>query len=256
MPFTPSHVAAAIPFRRTRLDFVAVAIGCMAPDFEYFLRLKAVGGYGHTLPGFFGFDLPVSLLALWLFHAFAKEPLYAWLPVNVRERIQLGPTGFPAENMAQYLMICISILIGWSTHLLWDSFTHPFYWPYQHWTILRRTVELPVYGPMEYVRVLQHASTFAGAVVLLISFIRWYRKTAPVPPLSRCGQRRNSRAVLVLVCALAAGAAILRIMHGYSAPLHFGTERKLFIRAVITTITIFWAEVVLYGAFRSRLRTE
>ena len=39
MPFTLSHAAAALPFRRTRLIKSALVIGCFAPDFEYFIPL-------------------------------------------------------------------------------------------------------------------------------------------------------------------------------------------------------------------------
>jgi hypothetical protein len=67
MPFTLSHPAAAIPFLRTRLVPSALVIGCMVPDFEYFLRFAPEGGFGHSLPGVFVFDLPVAFIALWLF---------------------------------------------------------------------------------------------------------------------------------------------------------------------------------------------
>jgi hypothetical protein len=38
MPFTLSHAAAALLFRRTRLVLSAVVVGCCAPDFVYFLE--------------------------------------------------------------------------------------------------------------------------------------------------------------------------------------------------------------------------
>src|SRR5215207_10039344 len=39
MPFTPSHMAAALPFVRTPLIPSAIAIGTMAPDVPYFVPL-------------------------------------------------------------------------------------------------------------------------------------------------------------------------------------------------------------------------
>ena len=91
MPFTLSHAAAALPFRRTRLIMSAVVVGCLAPDFEYFIPFAHHGGYGHTLAGAFEFDLPLGLAVLWLFHRYAKEPLAACLPEGARERIASQP---------------------------------------------------------------------------------------------------------------------------------------------------------------------
>lgn len=98
VPFTLSQAAAALPFRHTRLIWSAVVVGCFAPDFEYFLRLAPKGGFGHTLLGMFVLDLPVALLVVWLFHRFAKEPLYVWLPDGVRQRVELGPNTLPLRS--------------------------------------------------------------------------------------------------------------------------------------------------------------
>jgi hypothetical protein len=128
MPFTISHAAAAIPFQRTRLIPPALVIGCMVPDFEYFLRFSPGGGFGHRLPGIFFLDLPLALVTLWLFHVYAKEPLYTWLPQSVRRRIRLGPASLPVGNLAGFTLVVFSILIGIATHILWDSFTHRNLW--------------------------------------------------------------------------------------------------------------------------------
>ena len=64
MPFTVSHAAAALPFRRARLVTSALVVGTMAPDFEYFLPLKTHDTFGHTFPGILVLTLPVALLVL------------------------------------------------------------------------------------------------------------------------------------------------------------------------------------------------
>src|SRR6185437_3635129 len=120
MPFTPAHAAAVIPFQRTRLIPSALVIGCFSPDFEYFLRLAPKGGFGHTLAGLFLFDLPVSLLVLWLFHAYAKEPILTWLPAGVHRRLPSSTALSSMRNACGIALISISILIGAATHLLWD----------------------------------------------------------------------------------------------------------------------------------------
>ena len=258
MPFTLSHPAAAIPFLRTRLVPSALVIGCMVPDFMYFIRLSPQGKLGHTLPGVFIFDLPVAFIALWLFHAYAKGPLYAWLPESVRRRIQPGPAGLEVGSFAQFLLLAASILVGVATHILWDSFTHQGFWPYRHWQFLHRMVPIPGIGQIECRRVIQHASTIFGAIVLLLWFRHWYRKTEPKWPDSAEKTGGNRRAALVAICAVALAAAILR---GFLIPLaigssHFQPNKTQFERAVIAAISVFWLGVVVYGAVKARAQNE
>src|SRR5271165_5815984 len=87
VPFTLSHAAAALPFRRARLVPSALVIGTFAPDLEYFIRLVPGGGWGHTIAGAFGMDLPLGLVCLWLFHRWVKIPLAYLLPDSVRGRL-------------------------------------------------------------------------------------------------------------------------------------------------------------------------
>lgn len=242
-----------IPFLRTRLIASALVIGCMAPDFEYFIRLNGGTGYGHTLVGVFAFDLPISLIVLGLFHVFAKEPLYSWLPADVRQRIELGPSAFPARSAAEFVLVVLSLLIGTATHIGWDSFTHRDFWAYQHWQFLHRTVELPVYGPLEYLRVIQHVSTIVGAAVLIVWFRKWYRTTAPIQPITAMQLRSNGRVVLSIVCVVALAAAIAQGYTHYGIPMDVDTSRDFLAMFVERAITVFWIGVVVYGAFRGRL---
>jgi hypothetical protein len=258
MPFTLSHPAAAIPFLRTRLDPSALVIGCMAPDFEYFLHFAPEGGFGHTLAGVFAFDLPAAFIVLWLFHVYAKDPLYTWLPASVRRRIRLGPAALQVRNIAQFALVLLSILIGVATHILWDSFTHPDFWPYQHWQFLHRTVQLPVYGSMEYLRVIQHGSTVLGAAVLLLWFWSWFRRTVPMQPETATYPRENHRVALLVICIAALIAAVLRGLDlpEFGFPEDNPGRKELLARAVITAIDFFWLGVLVYGAFRARARNK
>jgi hypothetical protein len=259
MPFTLSHPAAAIPFLRTRLDPSALVIGCMAPDFEFFLHFAPEGGFGHTLAGVFLLDLPVAFIVLWLFHVYAKDPLYTWLPESVRRRIRLGAAALPVRNIAQFALVLLAILIGIATHILWDSFTHQNFWPYQHWQFLHRTVEFPVYGSMEYLRVIQHGSTVLGAVALELWFWSWFLRTAPMEPETAPYPPKNHRGALFVICIAALIAAVLRVVVSLEpGSPHYDTGKKeLLARGVITAIDIFWLGVVTYGAWtRARRRNK
>jgi hypothetical protein len=258
MPFTLSHPAAAIPFLRTRLVPSALVIGCMAPDFEYFLHFAPEGRYGHTLPGVFRLDLPIAFIVLWLFHAYAKEPLYLWLPESVQRRIRLGPATLPIRNVAQFALVLLSILVGIATHILWDSLTHRDFWPYHHWRFLHRIVHLPGYGPMEYLRVMQHGSTVLGAVALVLWIWHWFRSTAPVQAETARSPRESHRIALVVISALALIAAVLRgtVLPDPDSPYYDTGRKELLARAVITAIDVFWLGVVAYGVFRARGRNQ
>jgi hypothetical protein len=256
MPFTLSHPAAVIPFLRTRLVPSALVIGSMAPDFEYFALFSPRGGFGHTLPGVFVFDLPAAIVVLWLYHAYAKEPLYTWLPESVRRRIQLGPATLPVKNLAQFALVVLSILIGIATHLLWDSFTHPKFWPYRHWQFLHRTVLVPGFGPLQYVRVIQHASTICGALLILLWFRHWFRKTAPTQPDAARYPRKNRRAALLVICIVALIAPVLLafLEPEFGNPQHITAHRFFFERCVIMAINVFCIGVVVYGAATTGVR--
>ena len=256
MPFTLSHPAAAIPFLRTRLVPSALVIGCMVPDFEYFLRISPKGGFGHTLPGVFLFDLPVGFMALWLFHVYVKESIHTWLPESVQRRIQLGSPALPARNIAQLGLVLLSILVGVATHILWDSLTHRGFWLYKHWQFLHRTIQLPDDFQLEYLRVLQHTSTVVGAVVLLLWFRGWFRRAAPVQPVAAPYAQKNPRRALYVICIVALITAVLRalVVSGFSTPDSISGDKYVFERAVITAITTFWAGVVVYGVLRARAR--
>lgn len=255
MPFTLAHAAAALPFRRTKLIASAVVVGCFAPDFEYFIRLAPKGGFGHTLPGLFALDLPLGLAVYWLFHRYAKEPLWAWLPEDARQRVKLDPRMAPLRGAAQSALVSLSILVGAATHILWDSFTHPASWPYQHWHFLSDTVRLPIAGSVQNYKLLQHASTALGLLVLLIWFVRQPR-VAPTRPRLVRDRRMNERLVFLFASAVALAAGALRAFVGMGAAS--GLHRiQIFIgEAAVTTISVFWLELLVYGFLRERARSR
>jgi hypothetical protein len=219
MPFTLSHAAAALPFRRARLETSALVTGCFAPDFPYFLFFIHHGFFGHTLPGIFIFDLPVSLIALWLFHSYIKQPLSMLLPKGFRARLRSRENGFSFWPPPRLALIAISILIGSGTHILWDSFTHTFYWPYRHWSFLREMVHVPIAGDMGMYKVLQYVSTVFGIVVLAVWVWFWYRATRPVElPAEEPYTPAQIRVITIVTPAVALCGGILRAYMNFGVP--------------------------------------
>jgi uncharacterized protein DUF4184 len=250
MPFTLAHGAAALPFRRTRLEFSALLTGCFTPDFMYFLRLAPRGHFGHTLPGLFVFDLPAGLAALFLFHAYAEQPLAVFLPAGIRARLTPRAGRFAFGPPARFALIAFSILIGAATHILWDSFTHRDYWPALHWSFLRRRVQAPLAGPIPIYKLLQHGSTVVGLAILAIWVFLWYRSTQPASEPPAHSYSASQRFVILVTVPLVAGVAALgRAFLGVGAPTGHAKAVPFFVDAGISAVTFFAIGILLCGVF-------
>jgi hypothetical protein len=179
----------------------ALIIGCFIPDLPYFLLIKGHEFYGHTFSGVFFFDLPLGLVVLWLFHSYIKQPSLIFLPDGFRRRLKQGTFSFlPPSRLA---LIALSILIGTATHILWDAFTHDTYWPYWHWSFLRQPIVLPIGGLSVMYKLLQYLSSVAGAVIVAIWVLHWYRTSKPaehpIPQPFTRSQRVAIRVILPLI---------------------------------------------------------
>jgi hypothetical protein len=179
MPFTLAHPAIVLPFQllnRKYISLSALIIGSITPDFEYFLKMKLSGRYSHTVEGIFLMDLPVAILLCLIFHQWVKEPLIDNLPGYFKGRLQsLKQHNFLRYASAHYYGFIGCLLIGISSHVLWDSFTHPsetFMWRPE---VLRQTYSVFGLPPLHLYNYLQHLSTLVGTIV-----IAWYFHKMPV----------------------------------------------------------------------------
>lgn len=257
MPFTLSHAAAALPFRRCRLVTSALVIGTFAPDFEYFLRLSPDDRFGHTLRGTFLLTLPLALAVLWLFHRVVKAPAVGLLPESLERRIRPSLAQFRFAGIARFLLIAASLLLGIATHLFWDSFTHRNTWLYRRWSFLRQPVRLPTLGTTPWYKVLQHGSTILGLALLLAWLIDWYRSAQPSPrprsqppPLAAARKLATAATLISIATALSIVRALVGIEGG-----HFVFD-KFVGDAVVTVIALMWWELVAYGIFSVRPESD
>jgi hypothetical protein len=202
MPFTVAHAAAAPPLWRAsgrRLVLSALVVGSMAPDFEYFLHLRTHRTIGHTIPGLFLQCLPASLVVLAVWHLVVKRPAAALLPPRLAALGAGAGDRFPFWPASRLTRICVSVLIGSLSHLVWDSVTH------SHGLVVRHVDLLDVYlgrGAHVY-DVLQYLSGVVGMALL----IRWCRRQLPSTRLSTLpdrlvppGTRRVALASIATVC--------------------------------------------------------
>jgi hypothetical protein len=129
MPFTFSHPALVLPLFASGKKFFSLSglvMGSIAPDFEYFIRMKkGLSLYSHTPAGLLYFNLPLSLVLLFVFHEIVRNPLIDHMPQWLFKR-------FYAYHSFQWrpyfekhwIGVVVSVLAGAITHLAWDRLTH------------------------------------------------------------------------------------------------------------------------------------
>lgn len=126
MPFTAAHPAIILPLLRFRyFSATGLVIGSISPDFEYFLKMSVDDTHGHTVAGLIYFDLPVTIFLAWLFHVVVKKNLIGNLPLYFQRRSQaLLEYDFVSYIKNNGRVFLVSALLGASSHIFWDSFTH------------------------------------------------------------------------------------------------------------------------------------
>lgn len=241
MPFTIAHPIAAAPIwllSKRKLDLLALAIGTMIPDLQYFIYLKPVRTIGHSLPGVFIEGVPCSLVLLLVFHWVLKYPLLALAPSHVAER--LPPLSrFSLFPLSQLLIIIVSIAIGGISHILWDDFTHSTGWFVVNFPLLQvKILSLPLY------KFLQYGSGIFGLFALSVWFAIWFLKTQP---------RQQHKTLAVRWKLVASGLILLAscILAVIAVKLHLaedGSFAGIVVRAIIGAISGLFIGCFFYSA--------
>jgi hypothetical protein len=171
MPFTFSHPAIVIPIKNKfekYFDFTALILGSMAPDFEYFIRFKPMGTVGHTIGGFFYFNLPLCLIMAYIFHYIIKKPFILNLPKPIdRWFYHIAMGRWSIKSIKDLYIFIYSAIIGMFSHVLWDGFTHEGGMFVKIIHGLRNHIHLmndqiPIY------KFFQHGSTLLGFLIILL----------------------------------------------------------------------------------------
>ncbi|MES2622401.1 MAG: DUF4184 family protein [Bacteroidota bacterium] len=171
MPFTFSHPAAVLPLRLLPshwFSLTGLIIGSMVPDFEYFLRMKVESNFSHTIAGIFLFDLPVGVIIAYVFYNIAAAPLIDNAPAFLSSRFSfLKNSNWNNYFRNNVLKVCLSIILGAISHIVWDNFTHE----HGHFAsaIPEFSERVNIFGiQMGFYHVLQHLSTLGGAFVIAV----------------------------------------------------------------------------------------
>ena len=201
MAFTIAHMAAALPFYRSQkwLNFEALLIGTMLPDLPYFLHKdRVVWQQSHQWLGVFTYCLPWGLLVFvlwhWLFKAAAVALIQPWSTVQFLPSAPSSPVYQGSIKRRFYakfrsygylgLTVVLGLMLGASTHLIWDGITHPDGFIAQHVNGLQHPLDVMALGMTPVARLLQYISSIFGLV--LLALFAWRRLNAVVRKPSNC----------------------------------------------------------------------
>lgn len=165
MPLTFAHPAAVLPFSRKSkfVNFSALVLGSMSPDFEYFLKGKPSAEIGHTFMGFITFNLPLVIIVYFIYHILIHSALVSNLPVVLQDTFTKKTDSHWLLKMFVFLY---SAFLGMLTHVAWDSFTHLDGFMVRNVSFLSNSVHFFGYDFPVY-KILQHGSTLVGIVVII-----------------------------------------------------------------------------------------
>ena len=234
MPFTFSHPAAVLPLKyiyNRPPVLTSLVIGSMIPDFEYFLRMKDMSWHSHTWPGVIWFDLPLGIIVLLIYTIIVKDKLIAHLPAGINRRLsEFEKDKKSFKGFQWYLVAAICIVIGAASHIIWDSFTHPFgYFVTHHWS-LQKKYDIGHHG-IELFNILQNVSSVVGALIIAIAIYR-----LPKGKFTGVGSKQIFY-YWIQIIAIALFVLLIRLSRGLSI--------KYYPHVVVTTISGFLIGLIL-----------
>ncbi|WCM43181.1 DUF4184 family protein [Flavobacterium sp. CBA20B-1] len=175
MPFTFSHPAIILPLTflpRHWFSLTGLVIGSLTPDFEYFIRMRIKSEFSHTIEGLFWFDLPLGLILAFLFHSIVRDRLFDNLPTFLKSRfLSFQKFDWNEHFKKNWIVVSISILIGGSSHIFWDSFTHDHGYFVQTIPALQNVVDF-LGRQIPILKILQHSSTLLGGLIIAFAIYK------------------------------------------------------------------------------------
>jgi hypothetical protein len=254
MPLTCSHPAAVLPFARYKtLNFTALVIGSMSPDFGYFIGQRQLAKIAHHPIGTVAIDVPAGLIALGLFYILRRDLCYL-LPAPHRNQLTPLTERKPQLSAAAFIIVTWSLLLGSWTHVIWDQFTHDGTYGARHFAPLRFTLFHMGLQDITVAYSLQYISTFVGGAVLAIAYWKWLRSQPARPD----GQADSWRYVLIFFLGLVSLSIGLLLASHLSGPIRdFTTFREFVYDMGVSAVSIYFLLIVTAAVlcFRRKLTT-
>jgi hypothetical protein len=232
MPFTLAHPALVVPLRGLGLPMTALVVGAMVPDLPPIVGFPGGRPWSHSASGVVTIDLAMGMVLLFLWYTLYRRPLVDLAPDRWRTRL-------PATvrvSARTWLLAVPAVVVGSTTHVVWDAFTHEDAWGARHVALLRESfLGVPVYSWA------QHVCSVLGLAVVLVAVLRYLdqqpeERARPGPLVARWA----------LVVALAWGAllglgiAVLVTSWGAEAMVYYGVVTSMLVAGFGATCVCVW----------------
>ncbi len=188
VPITFAHPVAVLPFAR-HLPLPALVAGSVAPDVVYYLPICLSGSTTHSAAGILWWDLLIGFALILAFRLSAG-------PAADLVALTCSPAADSRSSPRVVVSTVAAVLLGATTHVVWDSFTQTDGFAVEHWALLRTSV----IEPHKTYNVVGYVSSIAGTALLAWLVIRHARRTLPTSIWS------VRPVVVVLLAAPALGA--------------------------------------------------
>ncbi len=237
MPFTFSHPAAVLPFTHLPKRWISVTglmIGSLAPDFEYFLRMKVESIYSHTWAGLFWFDLPLTIIVAFLYHLIVRDTLLDNLPAFLQKRLLIYKNfGWTKYFQRNFFIVTVSGIVGITTHILWDGFTHEKGQFVESFDVLKKTIAFGKNNILLY-KLLQHASTVIGELIIVYVLLQ-------LPQYKIAVKQKSILPFWFLIALIALAVIVIRLIVNF--------DYKTYGNIVVTAIASGMIGLILTAAF-------
>ncbi len=237
MPFTPTHIVAVLPIFRfsKKLSLIALSIGAIIPDFPMFFPISTYH-VSHSPVGIVGYCLPAGLLLYALFEAIGKQFLCDVCPLWMQSRLRSYRRLAVQYTLGNVFWLSLSIMIGSTTHLLWDAFTHHTGWGVQRIPQLAASYGIVGHHMSGYT-IFQYGSTLLGVPVIMVAGVRFL---ARITPETRLHQRVLSVSVTWAIALSFLGIPCLLMAY------YFSQKPSLYMALGATIITSFTVNILLF----------
>lgn len=218
MGFTISHMAAVLPLygRRKYLPFDALLIGSMLPDLPYFF-MEQDFKLSHQWIGIFYFCLPWGLCCLLSWRYLCAPAMYVLVGIQTPSSSELGPYRRQCiQGLLQLLSAALALILGASTHLIWDGITHHDGWISSQVMFLQRDVVLPIMGAMPLTRFLQYLSSALGLLYLMYFFYQIQREKQWKLRRERNAISQTSRYIFAAFTVVCVMSMVFQKMYQYN----------------------------------------
>lgn len=236
MPFTVSHIVAALPLDKGLGKYTALSplvIGSMVPDIAYLTPdLVHQRMDSHSLVGLYLFCIPMGLTIYYLFHLLMAPVIVSFFPKSIQGH--LNPDFFSGKVPSiQTHVLLISLVLGALSHIIWDFFTHQSGIPQHIQWMDTPLTNIDGYDIMPY-RLLQHISSVLGLGLLIYLLMRWYKRIKNIQTSSNYWQAPRSLKLLsmiMLVITSLSGALINGYLHMPKTDVLYGLyDAQVFLR--------------------------